>query len=108
MTEESNEHFWNCSQLFPITKERFKQLANHLTQTLIKHADKASLTAPDTLKFSDTFGWCLNELTSSFSVQQIPFQGLLLLRSYVSMDLYNIFRLYFLTQTTLLRIYSNF
>ncbi|CAB5197636.1 unnamed protein product [Rhizophagus irregularis] len=81
-TTEINEHIWKCCELLPHIRDTFRNLATIAQGILNKEADKLNLCITDTIKYSNIFRWSINDNTP------ITDNALLLLRSYVSEDLY--------------------
>lgn len=91
---ETNEHIWNCPVLFHHIKFCFLQLATTLENLLITHGDKLTTAVTDTIKTSLTFRWSFSTPDTG---SPLPQHALLLLQSYITTDLYQIFRLHFKT-----------
>lgn len=92
-TEISN-HFWRCPVLYSTTKDAFLHLAWILQATLQREADKLSICVPDTIKHSKTFKW-------AFEQQPITMEAILLMRLYVTHDLFSIFTAHFNTHKSI-------
>ncbi|EXX64464.1 hypothetical protein RirG_142450 [Rhizophagus irregularis DAOM 197198w] len=90
--EESNDHIWKCPTLLPHIRSTFRLLADQAQTFLQKYADKLNLCITDSIKYSNTFCW------SFYNDAPITDNATLLLRSYVSEDLFRTFRTHFLTQ----------
>lgn len=88
---ETNEHLWRCASLLPHIRTSFQELADCAQEILRKDADKLNLYITDSIKYSNTFRWSLR------SEETITDNAILLLRSYVSEDLYRSFRTHFNT-----------
>lgn len=88
---ETNHHFWRCPTLLPIIQDVFTHLATVAHDLISRDADKLSLCITDSIKYSNTFRW--------LHTNQPPSEeALLLIRSYVSHDLFHIFKTHFNTQ----------
>jgi hypothetical protein len=90
--EESNDHLWKCPSLLRHIRSTFQLLAEHAQNILHKYADKLNLCITDSIKYSNTFRWSfgINEPMTDYAI--------LLLRSYVSEDLFRTFRVHFNSQ----------
>uniref|UniRef100_U9UUL7 Uncharacterized protein n=1 Tax=Rhizophagus irregularis (strain DAOM 181602 / DAOM 197198 / MUCL 43194) TaxID=747089 RepID=U9UUL7_RHIID len=80
---KTNDHIWSYPLLANDIRAGFKHLGNSLIAILTKNADKLSLCISDSVKYSKTFRWAY-----------IHPSAVLLLRSYVTNDLYHIFRMH--------------
>lgn len=90
---DSNQHLWNCPELYEPIKNVFTNLASQLISLLNQHADKLTLCIPDSVKFSPTFHWA----------HRNP-NAILLLRSYVTNDLYKIFSFHITRQQQIFNV----
>ncbi|PKY49035.1 hypothetical protein RhiirA4_422638 [Rhizophagus irregularis] len=88
---ETNAHLWHCPALLPHIRSTFQELAEQAQIILHKYADKLNLCIMDSIKYSDSFQWSFN------LNDDITDNAILLLRSYVSEDLYQKFRSHFNT-----------
>lgn len=88
-TIETNEHIWKCDALMPYIRTCFISLSQIAQDILNKDADKLNLCITDSIKYSSTFCWAFNT--------DLPMSddALLLLRSYVTEDLYKSFWIHF-------------
>lgn len=98
-------NIWNCPFLFQTIKGCFLQLANSLEHVLTTHGDKLTSVVMDTIKTSSTFHW---SFSPSDNDSPLPKHVILLLQSYITTDLYQIFRLHFKTLKPLQNHLLNF
>lgn len=92
---ETNNHFGNVQCSTQLLKTRsFTSLAWILQATLQREADKLSICVPDTIKHSKTFKW-------AFEQQPIKMEAILLMRLYVTHDLFSIFTAHFNTHKSI-------
>lgn len=99
--EDSNAHFWSCPALSYDISSVFTHLSQHLFDLLTRYGDKLTFSIQDSINYSNTFSWVLRDKSLNLS-PTLPTTSLLLLRSYISSDLYYIFRIHFRYQRTLM------
>ncbi|CAB5212412.1 unnamed protein product [Rhizophagus irregularis] len=101
-TLEMQTHLWTCPVLLPHIRETFKELAIIAQGILQKNADKLNLCITDSIKYSYTFRWSLRDN------ETITDNAILLLRSYITEDLYRSFRTHFNTHKSTIKFLLEF
>ncbi|PKY52718.1 hypothetical protein RhiirA4_470530 [Rhizophagus irregularis] len=81
----------NTLPTLDILNRNYPNLIQVAGKILRENADKLSLCITDSLKYSNTFQWIYKDLPPSED-------AILLIRSYVTQDLYHIFKVHFNTQ----------
>ncbi|PKY59552.1 hypothetical protein RhiirA4_482374 [Rhizophagus irregularis] len=79
---ETNEHIWKCPELLPHIRLCFRELAENAQIILHKYADKLNLCITDSVKYLNTFRWAFR------TNEELTDNAILLLRLYISEDLY--------------------
>jgi ribonuclease HI len=84
-----DDHIWNCQEIRSQLSNEFDRLARFLEKLLIDNSDKLQISVHSTIKYSKTFRW------TSHHSYDLPPEPTLLIKSYITDDLYSIFKAHF-------------